>query len=96
MVRRRDRRLTGLEQARDDGQRDERPDEARYPPLAGTRSPRDRVRHRQRAECHDRIDEMEDLPGPTATGKQPKAPCHRHDDREDEEPLEAFGCWTAR
>jgi hypothetical protein len=90
------RASTGLEQARNHGQRDERTDEARDRPLTRTCSPRDRVRDRHRAEGHDRVDEVEDLPGTTATGKEPKAACHGDDEREDEESLEAFGQKTAR
>jgi hypothetical protein len=83
--------LAGLEQACDDGQRNERSDEARDPPLARTPSPRERIRDRHRTEGDDGVDEVEDLPGATATGKEPKAACHGHDEREDEELLEAFG-----
>ena len=43
-----------------------------------------------RAECHDRIDEVEDLPGTTATDEQPEATRYREDEREDDETLEAF------
>ena len=44
-----------------------------------------RAGHRERAERDDRIDEVEDLPGPTATGEQPEAARQRDDEREDDE-----------
>jgi hypothetical protein len=88
--------LTGLEEARDHDQRDERPHQARDPPLARACSPSDLIRDRHRTQGNHRVDEMKELAGATATCKDPKASGHAHDEREDEEPLEAFGRRTAR
>jgi hypothetical protein len=84
-------RLTGLEQARDDGQCNKRPDETRYRPPAGIRLPRDRVRQHQRAEGHDRINEVEGIAGATAAGEEPKTACHGHDEYEDDDLFKALG-----
>jgi hypothetical protein len=83
--------LARLEQAQEDGQRDERPHEACYAPLAGTGPPRDRVRDSQCSERHHRIDKMEDFPRATATGNQPETARRGQDEREKDELFEAFG-----
>jgi Fic family protein len=81
----------GLEQAGDDGQGDERSDQARDGLLTRSRSTRKRVGDRHRTDGHDGIDEMEDLARATAADEQAESARQRHDQREDEEHLEALG-----
>ena len=88
--------LARLEQARDDGQRNERADEVHDRPAARARTSRERVCDRQRAKGHDGVDEVEDLTGATAPRKQPKSAGDGHEERDDDDLLDAFGELAAR
>jgi hypothetical protein len=88
--------LPSPEQAQDDHQRDHRPDQRGDRTGPRIRLSRQGIRDRNGTNGDDRIDEVEQLPGPGAAHEQTEPSCCSHDQHDRQQPFELSDMETRR